>query len=947
MSTTISNPIRETAAKSTPQERPAGHGAAHGRETERQIIRDLLQCAQRDGGGVALVEGEPGIGISQLLRDATDEAAKLGFSLAAGAADQLGQAIPFFPLCEILREPSAGLAPGHPDAVAWWITGLRVHLDRRSEVAPVLVCLDDLNWASPDALAVLRAVPHALRQRPVAWLLARSTVSHCAAECLFDLLEKDGAARIALAPLDQYAVTAMLTDALGAPPGEALADLACGAAGNPALLTELIGGLRDDHAVRIADGRAELSSAYLPQRVLRLAQHRLDRLGHQARHLLMTAAVLGPLFRLEDAAEMLGETPAILLPAVQEAMDASIVSSEEHTFAFRHELLRRAVAETIPQPARSALHRQYSEILLARGQSAAQAASHLLQAAYRGDPASLVGLDRAVAQTLESVPQTAADLAVRALELTSPGDSAALSRTVAAAEALTAAGQLGRADQITAQAMIKPLPLVAEARLRSALSSILSARGQARDAVGHAQLVLAQPELPGDLRDQALAAHLQALAGLRDGLAGLTAATVLATPGHPDHVMAAALITRAVIAWDEGQIGDALELLRDAARHDNEISYDARRVQPLLVLAAALVDLRQLEDADSILRAADSPRLPDMPARAAMSLVRARVHLYEGRLADAAADAHAALAIAQTSGADGYAATAHSVLSMIELRGGDVAAAARHIACRSGVGAQFADLYARPETTAAEVQVREACEGSAAVLSRLRELGAEARTRPGLLLGDPALAAWLVRTALAEGDSELAATVTHTARALANANPEFPALTAAAAHSQGLDRRDPDRLAQAAAQYSDPWATASAAEDLGVLHAAQGDRAHAIGHLKEALGGYCRASAERDQARVRRRLRNFGIRDRHWAAPAERPTTGWQSLTDTEEAVVILVAQGLNNSQVATRMYISRYTVAHHLRQIFPKLGIVSRHELVPIVLEHTANTAGQPDSIR
>ena len=108
----------------------------------------------------------------------------------------------------------------------------------------------------------------------------------------------------------------------------------------------------------------------------------------------MTAAVLGPAFRLEDAAEMLGETPAMLLPAVEEAMDAAIMTAAEHAFAFRHQLLRRAVGEMIPRPARKALHRQYGEILLARGESAARAASHLLQAAHPGIPRRWPGWTR-------------------------------------------------------------------------------------------------------------------------------------------------------------------------------------------------------------------------------------------------------------------------------------------------------------------------------------------------------------------------------------------------------------------------------------------------------------------------------------------------------------------------------------------------------------------------
>ena len=165
----------------------------------------------------------------------------------------------------------------------------------------------------------------------------------------------------------------------------------------------------------------------------------------------------------------------------------------------------------------------------------------------------------------------------------------------------------------------------------------------------------------------------------------------------------------------------------------------------------------------------------------------------------------------------------------------------------------------------AEAQITEARDGPAAALGHLRQLCADLEARPGLLLGDPALAAWLARTALAAGDGELAASAARAAQALADDHPGFPALAAAAAHSRGLACRDPARLAQAATQHPDPWARASAAEDLGVLHASQGDRDQAIGHLKDALGEYRQVGADRDQARIRRRLRQLGIRRRHWS----------------------------------------------------------------------------------
>jgi DNA-binding CsgD family transcriptional regulator len=933
---------RGAGGRMTPPGRSAGREVVRGREAEQNAIRDLLRRAQRGGGGVVLVDGEPGIGKSLLLRDATDEAAELGFSLAAGAADQLGEAIPFFALRAALREPwLTADDPGRdlPDATAWWITQIRAHLEERAAVAPVLVCLDDLHWAGPATLAALRALPRELKRHPVAWLLARSSTPQRDADYVFGLLEEDGAARVTLAPLDQDAVAAMLTDAFAAPPELALIELARGAAGNPSLVAELIGGLRDDHAVQVFGGRAVLTSARLPQRIHRHAQRRLDGLSKKARHLLVTAAVLGPAFRLEDAAEMLGQTPAMLLPAVEEAMDAAIMTAAEHSFAFRHQLLHRAVGEMIPRPASKALHRQYGEILLGRGESAARAGSHLLQAAHPGDPASLTGLDRAVAQTLRSAPETAAGLAVRALELTPPADPDALSRAVAAAEALSAAGRLDQAARIARDKLAKPLPAAAEDRLRCVLSSVLCAGGQTRDAADQAELVLARPQLPVDVRDQALTARLQALTGLRDELAGPVAATVLAAPGqHDRHAASAALIARAVISWDSGQVSDGLELLREAARHGTGTSPDARHPQPLLALAAALIDVRDLEEADRILPVADTPVSRKIPAGAALALLRARIHLAAGRLPAAAAEGHAALAIAQDLGAHGYAATAHSVLSVIELRRGDLAAAALHLARRPVASPQFADLYARTETTTAEARLTEARDGPAAALGHLRRLRADLQARPGLLAGDPAVAAWLVRTALAAGDRELAAIAARSARALADARPGFPAMAAAAAHSRGLVRRDPALLAQAAAQHPDPWARASAAEDLGVLHGQHGDRDQAIGHLKDALGGYRQAGADRDQARIRRRLRQLGIRRRHWATPSARPVTGWESLTDTEQAVARLVAEGLNNSQAAARMYISTHTVAHHLRQAFRKLSIASRVELARIVIEQAAD---------
>jgi DNA-binding CsgD family transcriptional regulator len=920
-----------------------------GRVAEQGLVRDLLLHAQRGSGSVLLVEGEPGIGKSAFLRDAVGAAAGLGFSLAAGAADPLGRTIPFFPLRQALGESFGKIGAEREerrrvDVPMWWIGQMRAHLTQRAAANPVLVCVDDVQWSGAATLAALRGLPRELRQHPVAWILARSNAPHDDAGHLFDLLEKDGAGRVSLPRLGQDAVTALLTDALGAAPDAGLLALAESAGGNPSLLAELVAGLREDVAVRVTDGRAILASGRLPGRLRRVAQRRLDGLGEQARSLFVTAATLGPSFLLEDAAMMLGETPAALLPAVEEMMAAGILAAAEDEFSFRHELLRRAVHDTIPPPGLRALHRQYGQLLLRRGGAAEGAAEHLLRAAHGGSPASLADLDTAVAQTLDSSPRAAADVAVRVLELTPSGGPDELRRAVAAAEALAAAGRLGQAGRIADETLAKPLPPLAEARLRCALSSVLRARGRARDAAAEASRVLAQPHLPENLREAAITAHLQALAGLRGEGAAPVIAPVLAAPGRFDgRTVVAALTTDAVVRWDQGQIGEGLQRLREAVRREGGSSRDARHGQPLLALASALVDLRQLDQAEELLRVAGQP-LDAAPARAAACILRGRVELAAGELTRASAAAEEGLAVAESLGADGHASAAHCVLGLIALRRGDLTEAALQVASASVPAPHSAETYARAEITMAHAQVSEARDGPAAALGHIQHVCADLPLHRGLLLGDPATAAWLTRTALAAGHDEFAAAVACAARALASANPGYPAVDAAAAHALGLAEQDTALLADAAERHPDPWARSSAAEDLGLAHARRAQDQPAIERFSEAIEGYQAVGAAADMARVRRRLRKLGVRRRHWTRGQDRPTVGWESLTETERAVSELVAQGLSNREVAARMYVSIHTVAFYLRQIFRKLEIGSRVELARIVVKRAtpaAETAG------
>ncbi len=66
-----------------------------------------------------------------------------------------------------------------------------------------------------------------------------------------------------------------------------------------------------------------------------------------------------------------------------------------------------------------------------------------------------------------------------------------------------------------------------------------------------------------------------------------------------------------------------------------------------------------------------------------------------------------------------------------------------------------------------------------------------------------------------------------------------------------------------------------------------------------------------------------------------RPSTGWASLTPTEQAVVRLAVDGLTNPDIGRRLFMSRSTVKAHLSHVFAKLGVANRTELATMASPH------------
>jgi len=658
-----------------------------------------------------------------------------------------------------------------------------------------------------------------------------------------------------LGRLPAPAVADLIADQLDAAPSADLLELATAAVGNPAAIVDLVRGLTEEGLVAIESGTASLTEVRLPERTRRRVRRTLKQISPAARHLAQAASGLPTPFHLTDLA---GLGPAAgLLPAAEDVLTSGLLVCEDDRLAFGHDLVRAVVAESVPAWGRDAL-------LDDVGGSAT---------AYRPSPLAML-------------------------------------------DTLVAAGCLAAAADMARNALAHPQPVTLAGGLRCRLAQALFLAGRADEAAAAVAPVLIGVGVPDDLRREARALTLMALAIDDPHRARREAERVLAgEPSASDPALVAAAAVLAGLAHGCGDLVRGLRLARDAVARLDATTSPLVRVHANLTLAQTLADADGRTEAEDLLAQviAETEQLGLDPHRAWALAVRADLLLRTGRTALAHAAASSAAQTAERTGAALVAPLASAVLVHVALRKGGPVISAR----RAGPLADWFTLLA--------AATQEGPRPAAALLNGPLD---DLVRRPDVHLREPGAAAWLVRLARDVNDATLRKAAVRAARDLATRNPGLRGPAAAALHAGGLADSDAKALARAAREHTDPWAAASAAEDAGLCVAERiGPADGAVAHLQTALRQFAAIEADRDAARVKRHLRMLGAvhrPDLRWAAR----DNGLDSLTEQERAIAHLTSQAMTNRQIAARVQLSHHTVNYHLRRIYRKLSIRSRVEL-------------------
>src|SRR5271170_4056816 len=150
-----------------------------GRDSVMVEIGEYLDGLLDGSGMVVVIEGAAGLGKTRLLQEAMSMASTLSIRVGVGSADPADTIVQMSPLMEALFEGSNpilqrdSLSDTHisPEQRYWLIQDIEELLERAALEKPILICLDDVQWADSGTAAALRTLPSRLATLPLGWLI--------------------------------------------------------------------------------------------------------------------------------------------------------------------------------------------------------------------------------------------------------------------------------------------------------------------------------------------------------------------------------------------------------------------------------------------------------------------------------------------------------------------------------------------------------------------------------------------------------------------------------------------------------------------------------------------------------------------------------------------------------------------------------------------------------
>ena len=929
-----------------------------GRATETRVLGEALDRVAAGHPAVILIEGEAGIGKTRLLDEALADARGRGMQVAAGQAEELERTRPFGlmagmfgcardspdPRRAAIGDLLATGSGGERDPIT--VTsdpGLRFRAvdafaDLAEELAltgPLVIGVDDLQWADPSSLLTLGVLSRRVTDLPVA-LIGCMRPSPRAGELdrLADALGAAGARHLALRGLAGQAVTELVAEAVAAVPGPGLLARVSGAAGNPLFVTELLAALAQEGAIQTAGGRAEVAEMILPPTLRLTILRRLSFLPDDTLQALRAASILGSGFTVTELSVTMA-CPALELSLVlAEGITGQVLQDDGERLRFRHDLIRDAIYEDLPLSVRRGLHREAGQRLAASGGPVLQVAEQLARGARRGDAEAIGWLVRAAREAAAMSPDVAADLMERAAGLMDRQDPGRDQVLAERAGSLWLAGRIADALAGCRALLGRDHDPDVDGPVRTCLGQALLAQGQVRDGLQELQQAGLSPALSGTERAaaQAWVSFARLSLGDLDGAAASAEEARSAAASAGDPMSTSIAMTTLARAWESrGHLRDALQIMDDAARLADESRGRLGHRYPIGVTRGhILIELDRPEDARSALSTGRriSEELGVRWPLASYQVFLAFERFACGEWDDAIAELEASIELAEETGYIYSRVYAHGMLSLISLHRNELSRAEETAAAAAGDLAGWGPDYLMTWAEWPRALILEAGGEPRQALAVMAGIW-DTYAGSGHAVEYPALGADLVRLALAAGDTGRARRASAAVTEVASRN-EVPWMTGAALHCRGLVEDDPEILQAAAAAYARgprPLGCALACQDAGAAFARHGHADRGRPLLDQAIGIYERLGAARDLARAEATLREIGIR-RGRRGARQRPQVGWRSLTPTELTVAGLVAEGLSNPRIGERLYISRRTVQAHLAHVFAKLDISARAQL-------------------